>query len=121
MSELAIQGCQVSITSGQTASAINITTQPSSDVFVNNKGVYFGDINVSLTAVTSGSYVCASATITISGTAGNILNSNGDKAVVKGDSGSKSLTFTNPSTSEQITATVRIEVTNAGQTDVIAL
>lgn len=121
MSELAVQGCQVSITSGQSASMIQITTQPSDVNFVNSKGIYFGDIDVSLTAITSGSYVCASATITISGTADNILDANGNKAVQKGDSGSKSLTFTNPSTYEQITATVKIEITNAGQTDVNAI
>lgn len=122
MSELAVQGCQVSITSGQSASTIQITTQPSDVNFVNSKGIYFGDIDVSLTTITSGSYVCASATITISGTADNILDkSSSNKAVQKGDSGSKSLTFIDPSTQQTKQETVKIEITNAGQTDVNAI
>lgn len=121
MSELAVEGCQVSITSGQSASTIQITTQPSDVNFVNSKGIYFGDIDVRLTAITSGSYVCASATITISGTADNILDADGNKAVQKGDSGSKSLTFIDPSTQQTKKETVEIEITNAGQTDVNAI
>lgn len=121
MAELAVQGCTVSITSGQTATAINITTQPSSDNSVSQKGIYFGDINVALTAVTLGSYVCASATLTISGTAGNILDKNGNKAVQKGDNASDTFTFTDSSTGNTQRLTVSIEITNAGQTDVKAL
>lgn len=121
MSLLAVQGCQVSITSGQSAVSIQIATPPSAKDFAGNKGIYFGDINVNLTTISSGNYVCASATITISGTAGNILDKNGNKAVQKGDSGSATLTFTHSSTGSQIQANVKIEVTDAGQTAVEAL
>ena len=121
MAELAVKGCTVSITSGQTATAINITTQPSSDVLVSQKGVYFGDIDVSLTAVTVGTLVCASATLTISGTAGNILDKNGNKAIQKGDNASDTFTFTDSTTLVTTDLPIAIQITDAGQSDVKAL
>lgn len=121
MSELAVQGCTVSITSGQSATTIQITTPPSNKDFVGTKGIYFGDIDVSLTAITSGSLVCASGTITIKGTASNILDSGGNKAVQKNDSATKTLTFTDSSTGATSDIPVTIKITDAGQTDVIAL
>lgn len=120
MSELAVKGCTISITSGQEASEKLITTQPSDKVLVDDKGVYFGDMTVKLTSVAQGAYVCEEAELTIKGTASKVLNSSDEKAVQKGDNASDSFTFKNPQGSE-ITATVRIEITDAGQTDVIAL
>lgn len=120
MSEVAVQGCTVSITSGQSATTIQITTSPSNKDFVDDKGIYFGDIDVSLTAITSGSLVCASGTITIKGTASNVLDSNGNKAVQKNDSATKTLTFTDTSTQATSDIPVTIKITDAGQTDVIA-
>lgn len=120
MSEVAIKGCTVSITSGQSATTIQITTPPSDKDFVGTNGIYFGDIDVSLTAITSGSLVCASGTITIKGTASNVLDSNGNKAVQKNDSATKTLTFTDTSTQATSDIPVTIKITDAGQTDVIA-
>lgn len=120
MSELAVKDCTVSITSGQEASAKLITTQPSDKVLVGDKGVYFGDMTVKLTSVVQGAFVCEEAELTIKGTASKVLNSDDEKAVQKGDNASDSFTFKNPQGSE-ITATVRVEITDAGQTDVIAL
>ena len=120
MSELAVKGCTISITSGQEASTKLITSQPSDKVLVGSNGVYFGDMTVKLTSVVQGAYVCEEAELTIKGTASKVLNSDDEKAVQKGDNASDSFTFKNPQGSE-ITATVRIEITDAGQTDVIAL
>lgn len=120
MSEVAVQGCTVSVTSGQSVTSIQITTSPSDKDFVDDKGIYFGDIDVSLTTITSGSLVCASGTITIKGTASNVLDSNGNKAVQKNDSATKTLTFTNPSTGATSNIPVTIKITDTGQTDVIA-
>lgn len=120
MAELAVLGCTVDITSGQTATAKSITTSPSSNILVNGKGVYFGDIDVLLTAISfvSGeTFTCASGTITISGTGSNVLEET-KKAVLKGDSGSKELMFTGVSTGTQVPAIVTVKITDAGQTDV---
>lgn len=120
MSDLAVKGCTVEITTGQTASSKIIVTQPSEDITVNDKGVYFGDIDVQLSAITHGAYVCETDTITISGTADGIRNDNDEKAVQKGDSGSKEVTLKNPQGSE-IVEVVTIKITDAGQTDVSQL
>lgn len=119
MSELAVKGCTISITSGQEASSKLITSQPSTKVLVGSNGVYFGDMNVTLTSVVQGAYVCEEASLTIKGTASNVLNSGDEKAVQKGDNASDTFTFKNPQGATQ-DFNVRIEVTDAGQTDVIA-
>lgn len=119
MSELAVLGCTVQITSGQTATSITITTSPSSDISINSKGVYFGDIDVTLIAVKQGSFVCPEATLTIKGTASNVL-SGSKKAVQKNDNATDTFTFTDPSTLVTTDLPVTIQITDAGQTDVIA-
>lgn len=121
MGALAVLGCTVEIMSGQSSEAIAITTSPSSDVAVSGKGVYFGDIDISLSAITVGNYLCASGTITISGTASSILDKNNNPAVQLNDSATKSLTFvdtTGQTPSQSLPVTIKI--TNAGQSDVIA-
>ena len=65
-------------------------------------------------------YLTDSGKITISGTADNILNADGDKAVQEGDSGTETLTFTDPSSGATSPIPVTIEVKKAGQTDVTA-
>lgn len=119
MAELAVLGCTVSIISEQTATTISITTPPSSDIAVNGKGVYFGDIDVALTAITAGSFTCAEGTITIEATGANVLEG-AKKAVLKGDSGTKTLTFTESSSGTTMEISVTVQVTDAGQTDVDA-
>lgn len=119
MSELAVKGCTISITSGQEASAKLITSQPSDKVLVGSNGVYFGDMTVKLTSVVQGAFVCEEAELTIKGMASNVLNSDDEKAVQKGDNASDNFTFKNPQGATQ-SFLVRIEITDAGQTDVIA-
>ena len=120
MGALAVLGCTVEITSGQLSELIQITTSPSSDVAVNGKGVYFGDVDVQLTAITIGNYLCSSGTITISGTANNVTSGN-KNAVQINDSATKTLTFvdtTGQTPSQNLPVT--IQITDAGQSDVIA-
>lgn len=138
MAELAVQGCtfKASITPGSISAQCSTTTAPSSDVLVSNKGVFFDKITVT---IPSGSSVTLTAppagatsptgnllvpdTIDISGTASNVLSGN-KKAVLKGDNGSKAITFTFPGPQgSQVPSpvTVKVEVDDPGQTDVIAL
>lgn len=119
--ELAVLGCEVKVTTtGMSCEAIAITSQPSQKVKIGGKGVYFGDINVSLSAITSGSLVCASGSITITATGAKVTSSS-NKVVLKGDKGTATLTFSDPSTGAQSPLPVTIEVTDAGQDKVIAL
>lgn len=138
MAELAVQGCtfKASITPGSISAQCSTTTAPSSDVLVSNKGVFFDKItvtipsgsSVTLTAPPTGATsptgnLLAPDTIDISGTASNVLSGN-KKAVLKGDNGSKAITFTFPGPQgSQVPSpvTVKVEVDDPGQTDVIAL
>lgn len=119
MSDLAVKGCEVKITSGQKATKIEIVTSPSTDIFVGANGVYFDSINVSLTSITSENLVCASGTITIKGTNGDILNAGDKKALQKGDNATETFTFTDSSSGASSDLPVTVEITNAGQTDVL--
>jgi hypothetical protein len=120
MAELAVKGCKVKITSGQQAVTIQIKTSPSSNIDVGGKGVYFGDIDVALATISQENLVCSSGTITIKGTAANVL-AGSDKAVQKGDNATDTFTFTDSSSGATTDLPVTVEITDAGQTDVIAL
>lgn len=141
---LAVQGCTFkfyldpgmgTISGGTAAPAAG--SLPSSDIAVNNKGVWFKEIKVQLsgTSVTlttppagavspsSVSGTQTPAVITITGTADNVLEGDvntGTKAVLKGDKGSGTVSWLFPGpqgTQVPGTANVNIEVDDPGQTD----
>lgn len=128
MSELAVQGCTVTATSESgTVSALMSLSLSSQDILVSNKGVYFDKITVTLlsgTTVTTSAgtgTLVAPTPIDINGTASNILES-GKKAVQKNDSGNNSsVNFMFPYSTSPVPIPIKVEVTDAGQTDVIAL
>ena len=141
MSELAVQGCKFSPSLDTGVGTINAnlstSTTPSNVNLVNSNGIFFDKItvnvpagsSVALTTPPSGAtsstgQLMTADTIDISGTADNILDENGKKAVQKGDKGSKSITFTFPAPNGgtvPYAVNVTAEVTDAGQTDVTAL
>jgi len=118
------------------SASLSAISQPSSDVLAGGAGVFFDKITVQ---VPSGSSVTLSSpppgatapsgqlmtpdTIDISGTASSITS--GDKpAVQKGDKGSKKISFIFPGPNgAQVPYPVNVtaEVSDAGQTDVVAL
>lgn len=139
MSEVAVQGCSLKISStAGNISAVSVvpSNSPSSDNLVNNKGIFFDKITAQITtakiepttpvAGTTNVGILASGSIDIAGTASNILDSNNKKAVQKGDKATKMLTFlftiTPPTTppTTPVDLPVTVEVDDAGQTDVIA-
>ena len=145
MSEVAVQGCtfKASLNTGEgtiTPSSLTTSSQPSDKNFAivseSDKGIYFDKVTVTVasgttvivtsppeTATSTTGTLVSSKTIDIEGTADNILDSNGKKAVQKGDKGSKSLTFTFPAPQGTVTTgdyEVTVEVDDAGQTDIIA-
>lgn len=145
MSEVAVQGCtfKASLNTGEgtiSPSSLTASSQPSNKNFVvvseSDKGTYFDKVTVTVasgttvvvtsppeTATSTTGTLMSPDTIDIEGTADNVLDSNGKKAVQKGDKGSKSLTFTFPAPQGAVTTgdyEVTVEVDDAGQTDVIA-
>ena len=145
MSEVAVQGCTVEASletgKGSISTSPQITTSPSSYNFADNKGIYFNKVSVSIPAGTTVTLttppagassptsvpLVAPATIDIEGTADNILDSSDNKALQKDDEGSDTITFSFPDTATPPTPSitqdvkVTVKITNAGQTDVIAL
>ena len=139
MSELAVNGCtfKISSTAG-TIEAVSLvaTSQPSQDITINNKGVYFDKVTVVITTATivptipvegtTNTGVLASDSEDINGTAGNILElPAGSKAVQKGDkvTVTKNFTFTttsSPPSTTEVAMPFTVEVSDAGQTGIIA-
>ena len=140
MSELAVSECSfeasLDIGEGDINAILSAVSVPSTDVLVNDKGVYFDKITV---MIASGSTVVLTTTppgansstgellvpdtIDIEGTAEDILDSDNKKAVQKNDSGSKILTFTFPAphgATVTYPVNVTVKVSDAGQADVIA-
>lgn len=138
MSEVAVQGCSLKISStAGSISAVSVvpSNSPSSDNFVNDKGIFFDKITAQITtatitpttpiAGTTNTGILTSGSLDINGTASNVLDSSNNKAVQKGDKGTKTMTFTFTTTSTPPSTTpvdlpVTVEVDDAGQTDVIA-
>lgn len=136
--ELAVKGCtfKASINPGTISANCSTTTVPSADVLIGSNGAFFDKITVTIpsgasvklpspppSAVSPSGQLMAPDTIDISGTAADILS--GDKkAVLKGDSGTKTISFTFPGpqgTQVPYGVSVKVEVDDPGQTDVIAL
>ena len=137
MSELAVQGCtlQISSTAGDiTAVSVQPSNAPSSDVLISNKGVFFDKITAQITTAkisasipgTTGTGILASGSVDINGTASNVLElPSNNKAVQKNDSGTKTLSFTfttttTPPSTTDVPLPVTVKVSDAGQTDVTA-
>lgn len=124
---IAVKGCHLVISSGGSGPEPTIESQPSDDVLVGGKGVFFGEIKFKVSGVTSGDITNADGKGegTIQGTGSNILLIAGSKKVVLKDDESASVpvTGTKPSQSGPVPASgsVKVKVSDAGQTDVIAL
>lgn len=125
--EVAVNGCHLVISSGGSGPEPTITSQPSSDVLVSGKGVFFGEIKFKVSGVTSGDIANADGKGegTILGTGSKILLVAGSKNVVLKDDESAQITVngTKPSQSGPVPASgkIKVKVSSPGQTDVIAL
>ena len=125
--EIAVQGCHLVISSGGSGPEPTITSQPSDDVLVSGKGVFFGEIKFKVSGVTAGDIANADGKGegTIQGTGSNILLIAGSKKVVLKDDESASVPVngTKPSQSgpQPASGSIKVKVSSTGQTDVIAL
>ena len=136
--ELVVEGCtfKASVNPGSISANCSTSTTPSADVLAGGNGVFFDKITVKIpsgasvtltspppSATSSSGKLMAPDTIDISGTADNVLSGN-KKAVLKGDNGTKTITFTFPGpqgAKVPYGVSVKVEVDDPGQTDVIAL
>jgi hypothetical protein len=123
---IAVQGCTLVISSGGSGPNPTVTSQPSTQVLINTKGVFFKEIKFSVSGANAGEITNSdghgSGTILATGT--YVLDGSGNKVVLLDDeSASVTLNGTKPGSEgpEPATGTIKVKVSNAGQTDVIAL
>lgn len=125
MANIAVKGCTLEISSGGSGPEPTVDSSPSDDVLVNGNGVFFDEIQFSVSGVTAGDIANADGkgSGTIKGTGDNILDASGDKAVLEGDESAEiTVEGTKPSQSGPTYASgkIKVKVSKAGQTDVIA-
>lgn len=126
MANVAVKGCTLEISSGGSGPAPTVDSSPSEDVLINDKGVFFKEIQFSVSGVTAGDIANADGegSGTIKGTGANILDASGDKVVLEGDESVEiTVNGTKPSQTGSVPASgkIKVKVSSAGQTDVVAL
>lgn len=118
---VAINGCTILINGGviTSPSPLQFLTPASTEVFINKKGVFFGDIKVLVPSGASGpaGVLSKPVTCTITATGSNMKTSAG-VALLLGDksSGNDTGTFVQGNTSTDVP--LLLTVADAGQTDV---
>lgn len=114
MAYIAVQGCILTTSPG--AGVVTITSVPATDVFVDNKGCYFGQLTFTVSGY-SNTITGGTGGGTISGTGVHCQN-NGQNAVLEGDKVTivvSGMIGNSPST-ESVTVTV--QAANQTSTDV---
>lgn len=122
---LAVEGCTLEIVGGTGSEPSNDST-PSAKVLAGGKGVYFKEIAFSVSDVNAGDITnsdgVGSGTIPASGS--NVLDADGNAAVLEGDiSAEIPVSGTTPGPSGNVPASgkIKVKVSAAGQSVVIAL
>lgn len=122
MKNVAVVGCTVTLSPGQGSKSI--TTQASAKVKADGKGIYFGPIDVSVSAYSDSIITVPSSgsgTITIRPTTQKV-KVEGDYVILEGDSGSATISGKAQVGQSQIdvTSNVTAKIEVAGQTKVKA-
>ena len=123
---VAVEGCKLEISSGGSGPAPTVDSSPSKVILVNGSGVFFNEIQFSVSGVTAGDIANADGegSGTIKGTGASILDASGNKVVLEGDESAEiTVNGTKPSQSGSVPASgkIKVKVSKAGQTDVVAL
>lgn len=116
---IAVQNCSLEIVEeGKSASSIEISSSPSTDVKINGKGAYSGTVQISISGYTGGSIVSASgATVTpgtLSGSA-QYIKVDGKSAILEGDTSNTITVIGSDSRGHSVTDTCTVKIANAGQ------
>ena len=118
---VAVDGCELEDTTG--GGSVSVDSSPSDSDFAGGKGIFFGTINISVSGSDGGGKFTdknGAGSGTLTGTGSNILNANGEPAVLEGDTADIIVNGTSGSYT-QPPATVTVKVKSAGQDVVIAL
>ena len=108
---IAVEGCELTLSNG---SAISVTiTSPASKLKATNKGVYFGDINISISGFSSEKVDSGSGKGIIRPTAKSV--SRKKNKVIRVDDVSDQITIYGTKSGEPATDIVTVKITDAGQ------
>lgn len=119
MKNIAVQGMTiVPVETGISIDGYVVVTPPSSNSLVDGKGIFSGDVTVTVPAPTYGAYVAQSTDFTIHPTSG-FANVDGNPCVLEGDV-SDTLTLTGYSGSSSTKFTLTLKVQKANQSNVAA-
>lgn len=119
MKNVAVQGMTiVPVETGISIDGYVVVTSPSSNSFVDGKGIFSGDITVTVPEPTYGDYVAQSTDFTIHPTSG-FADVDGNPCVLEGDV-SDTLTLTGYSGSSSTTFALTLKVQKANQINVTA-
>jgi len=116
---VAVQGMTiVPVETGISIDGYVVVTPPSSNSLVDGKGIFSGDVTVTVPAPTYGAYVAQSTDFTIHPTS-RFANVDGNPCVLEGDV-SDTLTLTGYSGSSSATFALTLKVQKANQSNVAA-
>lgn len=120
---VAVEGCQLTVVLPGTGT-VTITSDPSDEIFVNGKGVYFKEIKFKVENSNGGGPVTnndgkGEGSIIATGE-GILYPVGGDKAVLLNDV-SAAVTINGHAGDSAASGAVVVQVSNAGQSDVVAL
>lgn len=119
MKKVAVQGMTIApVETGIVIDGYVVATQPSTNVSVDQKGVYSGDIKVTVPAPTYGAYVAPSTDFTLHPSS-EFTDFDGKPCLLEGDT-SDTLTLTGYSGSSSTTFTLTLKVLAANQNYAIA-
>ena len=117
MKNVAVQGMTIApVENGISIDGYVVVTPPSSNSFVDGKGVFSGDVTVTVPAPTYGTYVAQPTNFTIHPTS-EFADIDGNPCVLEGDV-SDTLTLTGYSGSSSTTFTLTLKVQKANQSNV---
>lgn len=118
---IAVQGCTVSVLPPVTGGSVTIQTPASTKCKAESKGIYSGDISVLVAGTSLGALTQVDpATITISPSVIQKSKADGKTIIAVGDKGQtlSPVTFSAGQTSS--TSVIMIQITDAGQSKVVA-
>lgn len=119
MSDIAVLGCELEPVPPATGT-ISVASDPSDEVFVGEKGVYFKEIKFSVSGSNGGGSVTnnnGTGTGSIIATGSDVQDKNGNLVVLEGDM-SASVPITGTAGQSPASGAIFVRVKKAGQTDV---
>lgn len=121
MADLAVLGCELEPVSPATGT-ITVTSSPSNDMFVGEKGIYFKEIKFSVAGSNGGGSVTnndGTGEGSIIATGSDIQDGEGNYVVLEGDL-SAPVPITGTAGQSSASGEILVRVKKAGQTDVTA-